>query len=82
MKKLTIVMITLFVGFLSCDWYEMRTAYIDNQTNDTIRIVFMDKSQYSKIQDAFVFLPKQKTMLYEIMVRASKEGCYMGIKKG
>ena len=83
MKQITIVLIVLLVGFSNCgDIFVPYYLNIDNQTNDTIKIVFLGKSPYLTINpDSLIFSPKRKKILYGAEGRVIKDGCYTGIKK-
>ena len=80
MKK--IISITIAIVCFSCDKYVPYTMYIDNQTNDTIQIVFLDKSPYKMLNaDSLFFPPLQKKLFYNVEGDPMKEGCYTGIKE-
>ena len=53
---------------------------IDNQTNDVIRMVFLEKSPYGP--NEFLFPPLQKTTFHDVEGSASRDGCsYTGINE-
>jgi len=84
MKKLTIVLIVLLIVFWGCDFYGFHSLSVDNRTNDTIKVVFIDKSPYKMIvePDSLYFPPLQKKMFYGVLAGATRYGCdYTGIKK-
>jgi len=83
MKKAALLLITTIC--LNCgDVYVMYTMYIDNQTkDDTIKIVFLDKSPYTMIMPDYLFFPPMyKKLLYGAEGREIKNSCgYTGIKE-
>ena len=84
MKKTAyIIYIIIAVVCLSCDIYVNYDMYIDNQTSDTIQIVFLDKSPYATIDpDSLFFPPLHKKLLYCGAGAPVKNGCnYTGIRE-
>ena len=81
MKKIIFIIILVVTCFSCGD--TLYTMYIDNQTSDSIQIVFLGKSPYIMITpDSLYFPPMQKRLLYGASGRASKDGCgYTGIKE-
>ena len=59
------------------------TLHIDNQTGDTIKIVFLEGSPYKMINpDSLYFSPKQKRLLYGAEGNPIRNGCdYTGINE-
>jgi hypothetical protein len=82
MKKKVIVVIAFVIGFWGCDYSSFLSLNIDNQTNDTIKIVFSEISPYYKTvnSDSLIFYPKCKKMFYGIETMELK-ACYTGIKE-
>jgi len=82
MKKIAVIIIAV-VCFSCGDRYMMYTMSVDNQTSDTIIIVFIEKSPYAMINpDSLFFPPMQKKMLFVSEGRVMKNGCdYTGIKE-
>ena len=78
------LIIVILVEFSSsCDVFTPYHLNIDNQTSDTLKIVFLGKSPYIMVSpDSLIFPPKHKKMLYGAVGRAIKDGCdYTGIKE-
>ena len=81
MKKLAFAIITT-ICFSCGDSFVPYTLHIDNRTEDTIKIVFLDGSPYKMINpDTLYFPPKQKKLLYAAEGRLMKDGCYTGINE-
>ena len=82
MKKIIVILVLLLM-FLSCDPYVPYYLNIDNQTDDTIKIVFLGKSPYINIEpDSLYFPAKQTKMLWGTEGQPTSNGCdYTGIKK-
>jgi len=82
MRKLTFLIIAAICS--ACDIYAEHSLSIDNQTNDTIRVVFLEKSPYKLIpQDDLIFPPLHKKHFYYVIATAGRDGCsYTGIKEG
>lgn len=80
MKK---IFLMLIFGFMSCDRYTTYKLYIDNQTEDTIEIVFSAESPYSMInQEYLTFTSKSKKILYGAEGRIINDPCnYIGINE-
>ena len=83
MKKIVFIIIIVATICFSCDFYALHSLSIDNQTNDTIKIVFVGKSPYKMmVEDSLYFPPLQKKAVYEIFAPSIRNGCdYTGIKK-
>ena len=83
MKKIIIVLIVLLIKFSSCgDVFVHYSLNVDNQTRDTIKIVFLDNSPYKMVNpDSLYFPPKHKKLLYGASGRVIEDGCYTGIKE-
>lgn len=80
MKK--ILFIIIMAAIFSCDKYEKYNLYIDNQTNETIKISFSGNSPYTNLNPENLFFhPLQQKLLYEEEGDAMKDGCYTGIKE-
>ncbi len=79
MKKLMIILnvlciVTLLVGTLGCDYFSLCYMYVDNQTNDVIRITVSEKPPYyPKI--VLEVLPNSKGLLYEDGIPDKKINC-------
>jgi len=82
MKK-TILILLIALGVIGCDPYVSYYLYIDNRSEDTIKIVFLEKSPYLMINpDSLVFYPNSKKMLWGAEGTPSRDGCsYTGINK-
>jgi len=82
MKKIIFVIVA--VAFFACDFKSEYSMCIDNQTNDTIKIVFLDKSPYKMLNpDNLFFPPMQKKLVYNTVGSSTRNGCnYTGIKEG
>ena len=87
MKKI-FILIALAICLSSCgdDW-RIKEFYIDNQTEDTIRIVFNEIHPFYNYMDPdnLIYLPHQKKIFFDLEVRkplGGDIGCkYSGIKK-
>lgn len=81
MKRLVFIVI---LGFWGCDIYAPYQMYIDNQTEDTIEVIFLEGSPYSMIDPSYLtFPPRTKKIFYDIEATATKHGCdYTGINEG
>ena len=84
MKNLFLIIATAFLC-VSCVKYTPFALSVDNRTNDTIRIGFIEESPYSTIPiDSLVFPPQRFRILYmgNHALRPSENGCdYTGILK-
>jgi len=83
MKKIFIILLLFIIGLSSCgDVYTHYSLIVDNQSMDTIIIIFSGKSPYIMINpDSLIFYPKHDKVLFETEGRAMKDGCYTGIKE-
>jgi len=82
MKNLLIFVIGI-LEFCSCgDVFTPFRLYIENQTTDTIKLVFTKESSLSVVDSTYlVFLPNTKKMLYGADHRYVNDGCYTNITK-
>jgi hypothetical protein len=81
----TIAILLISIVCFRCEYRAIYTMYIDNRTEETVKIEFNEKSPYSKIYvypDSLFFPPNSKKMLYGTEGWATKDGCsYTGIKE-
>ena len=85
MKKIAFIIFTaIAIIYFSCGDVWVRYAmYIDNQSSDTIKIVFHDESPYTIIRPDYLFFPPlQKKLLWGTSEHPIKDGCdYTGINE-
>ncbi len=74
MKKLAVILLALSASTMSCDFYAPYYMYVDNQTNDTVRITLLEESPYYSEIDLEV-LPERKNLLYEEENDAMRNRC-------
>jgi hypothetical protein len=81
MKKTIVVLVISLIGFLSCERYIPYQIGIDNKTNDTIKVYFLNNAIYTQGVDSVICFPNSKKIYFNHSGRSSKYNCYTGINK-